>query len=42
MAKMKFQVDSDQRPTKLTLGMYSKEDEYVSFSEPCDCNGQVG
>ncbi|XP_015282963.1 PREDICTED: dynein heavy chain 9, axonemal-like, partial [Gekko japonicus] len=41
MAKMKFQVDSDQHPTKLTLGMYSKEDEYVSFSEPCDCSGQV-
>ncbi|KAL8211644.1 UNVERIFIED_CONTAM: hypothetical protein K2H54_004812 [Gekko kuhli] len=37
---MKFQVDSDQHPTKLTLGMYSKEDEYVSFSEPCDCSGQ--
>ncbi|XP_062976517.1 dynein axonemal heavy chain 9 [Elgaria multicarinata webbii] len=41
MAKMKFQVDSDQNPTKLALGMYSKEEEYVAFSEPCDCSGQV-
>ncbi|XP_044310020.1 dynein axonemal heavy chain 9 [Varanus komodoensis] len=41
MAKMKFQVDSDQNPTKLGLGMYSKEEEYVTFSEPCDCSGQV-
>ncbi|XP_062830069.1 dynein axonemal heavy chain 9 isoform X5 [Anolis carolinensis] len=41
MAKMKFQVESDQIPTKLGLGMYSKEEEYVDFSEPCDCSGQV-
>ncbi|CAM4557085.1 unnamed protein product [Lepidochelys kempii] len=41
MAKMKFQVDSEQKPTKTGLGMYSKEEEYVSFSEPCDCSGQV-
>uniref|UniRef100_A0ABM5FM48 Dynein axonemal heavy chain 9 isoform X2 n=1 Tax=Pogona vitticeps TaxID=103695 RepID=A0ABM5FM48_9SAUR len=41
MAKMKFGVDSDQKPTKMALGMYSKEEEYVDFSEPCDCCGQV-
>ncbi|XP_053153093.1 dynein axonemal heavy chain 9 isoform X3 [Hemicordylus capensis] len=41
MAKLKFQMDSDQNPTKLGLGMYSKEEEYVGFSEPCDCSGQV-
>uniref|UniRef100_A0A4X2LFE0 Dynein axonemal heavy chain 17 n=1 Tax=Vombatus ursinus TaxID=29139 RepID=A0A4X2LFE0_VOMUR len=41
MARMKFQVDSSQKPTKKSLGMYSKEEEYVNFSEPCDCNGQV-
>ncbi|XP_070790567.1 dynein axonemal heavy chain 9 [Pituophis catenifer annectens] len=41
MAKMKFDVDSEQNPTKLGLGMYSKEEEYVDFSEPCDCCGQV-
>lgn len=38
---MRFQLDSEQKPTKIGLGMYSKEEEYVSFSEPCDCSGQV-
>uniref|UniRef100_A0A8C2YH93 Dynein axonemal heavy chain 9 n=1 Tax=Coturnix japonica TaxID=93934 RepID=A0A8C2YH93_COTJA len=41
LAKMRFQLDSEQKPTKVGLGMYSKEEEYVSFSEPCDCSGQV-
>ncbi|XP_051851510.1 dynein axonemal heavy chain 9 [Antechinus flavipes] len=41
MARMKFQVDSNKKTTKKSLGMYSKEEEYVNFSEPCDCNGQV-
>ncbi|NWI85455.1 DYH9 protein, partial [Pitta sordida] len=41
LAKMKFQLDSEQRATKVGLGMYSREEEYVSFSEPCDCSGQV-
>ncbi|NXY46192.1 DYH9 protein, partial [Ceuthmochares aereus] len=41
LAKMKFQLDSEQKPTNVSLGMYSKEEEYVSFSEPCDCSGQV-
>ncbi|KAH0629591.1 hypothetical protein JD844_011790, partial [Phrynosoma platyrhinos] len=41
MAKMKFQLDSDHTPNKLGIGMYSKEEEYVDFSEPCDCSGQV-
>ncbi|NWI20364.1 DYH9 protein, partial [Crypturellus soui] len=41
LAKIKFQLDSEEKPTKIGLGMYSKEDEYVNFSEPCDCNGQV-
>uniref|UniRef100_A0A8C4UZ95 Dynein axonemal heavy chain 17 n=1 Tax=Falco tinnunculus TaxID=100819 RepID=A0A8C4UZ95_FALTI len=41
LAKMKFQLDSEQKATKVGLGMYSKEEEYVSFSEPCDCSGQV-
>uniref|UniRef100_A0A803YDF7 Dynein axonemal heavy chain 9 n=1 Tax=Meleagris gallopavo TaxID=9103 RepID=A0A803YDF7_MELGA len=41
LAKMRFQLDSEQKPTKIGLGMYSKEEEYVSFSEPCDCSGQV-
>ncbi|KAG8542256.1 hypothetical protein GDO81_027097, partial [Engystomops pustulosus] len=37
MAKMKFK-DGE---SKTGLGMYSKEDEYVTFSEACDCSGQV-
>lgn len=41
LAKMKFQLDSEQKPTKIGLGMYSREEEYVSFSEHCDCSGQV-
>uniref|UniRef100_A0A8C4MJA6 Dynein axonemal heavy chain 9 n=1 Tax=Equus asinus asinus TaxID=83772 RepID=A0A8C4MJA6_EQUAS len=41
MAKMQFQLDTSEKPTKISLGMYSKEEEYVAFSEPCDCCGQV-
>ncbi|MCJ8738378.1 hypothetical protein PDJAM_G00035190 [Pangasius djambal] len=41
MAKMKFETDGDGNPSKSGLGMYSKEDEYVPFNEPCDCTGQV-
>ncbi|NXD73362.1 DYH9 protein, partial [Eolophus roseicapillus] len=41
LARMKFQLDSEQKATKVGLGMYSREEEYVSFSEPCDCSGQV-
>ncbi|XP_057215442.1 dynein heavy chain 9, axonemal [Triplophysa rosa] len=41
MAKMKFETDADGNPTKTGLGMFSKEDEYVPFNEPCDCSGQV-
>ena len=40
MAKMQFQLDASQNPTKTSLGMYSKEEEYVAFSEPCDCSGE--
>ncbi|XP_063098488.1 dynein axonemal heavy chain 9 isoform X2 [Cavia porcellus] len=41
MAKLQFQLDASDSPTKISLGMYSKEEEYVAFSEPCDCSGQV-
>ena len=41
MARLKFKEDSDGRPTKTALGMYSKEGEYVNFNEPCECVGQV-
>lgn len=41
IAKMKFQQDNSEIQSKISLGMYSKEEEYVAFSEPCDCSGQV-
>ncbi|XP_036884188.1 dynein heavy chain 9, axonemal isoform X2 [Sturnira hondurensis] len=41
MAKMQFHLDTSEKPTKISLGMYSKENEYVAFSKPCDCSGQV-
>ncbi|XP_059524579.1 dynein axonemal heavy chain 9 [Myotis daubentonii] len=41
MARMQFQLDASEQPTKISLGMYSKEEEYVAFSEPCSCSGQV-
>uniref|UniRef100_A0A8C9W079 Dynein axonemal heavy chain 17 n=1 Tax=Scleropages formosus TaxID=113540 RepID=A0A8C9W079_SCLFO len=41
MSKMKFEVDQAGKPTKIGLGMYSKEEEYVTFNKPCDCAGQV-
>ena len=41
MARLKFKEDDDGKPMKIALGMYSKEGEYVDFSEPCECVGQV-
>ncbi len=41
MAKLKFQMDDENQPTKQALGMYSKDGEYVDFAEPCECVGQV-
>ncbi|KAF2978603.1 hypothetical protein EK904_004180 [Melospiza melodia maxima] len=41
LASLKFQVDSEEKTTKTGVGMYSREEEYVQFSEPCDCSGQV-
>lgn len=41
MAKMQFEGDEERNPSKAAVGMYSKEDEYVPFNQPCDCSGQV-
>lgn len=38
---LKFKQDSSGKATKIALGMYSKEKEYVDFFEDCDCNGPV-
>lgn len=42
MAKLKFKLDAEEKPLKIGVGMYSKEDEYVDFDKDCDCSGQVG
>uniref|UniRef100_A0AAQ5YU21 Dynein axonemal heavy chain 17 n=1 Tax=Amphiprion ocellaris TaxID=80972 RepID=A0AAQ5YU21_AMPOC len=41
MAKIRYEADSEDNPSKTGLGMYSKEDEYVPFNQSCDCTGQV-
>nr|P39057.1 RecName: Full=Dynein beta chain, ciliary [Heliocidaris crassispina]BAA00827.1 dynein beta-heavy chain [Heliocidaris crassispina] len=41
MAKLKFKQDDEGNDTKLALGMYSKEGEYVDFDKECECTGQV-
>ena len=41
LCNLKFQLDSDGKPIKVALGMYSGENEYVTFDETCDCSGQV-
>ncbi|XP_068439704.1 dynein axonemal heavy chain 9 isoform X3 [Clinocottus analis] len=41
MAKMQFEADGEGNPSKTGLGMYSREEEYVPFKQPCDCTGQV-
>lgn len=42
IAKLKFKMDPNDKPLKVGVGMYSKEDEYVDFDKDCDCSGQVG
>ncbi len=41
MAKLKFTMDENDKPTKEAVGMYSKDGEYVDFDQPCECVGQV-
>ncbi|XP_008068583.1 dynein heavy chain 17, axonemal [Carlito syrichta] len=41
LCKLKFQLDASEKPLKVGLGMYSKEDEYVGFDQECDLSGQV-
>ena len=40
MAKLKFEMRGKE-PTKIAIGMYSKDGELVNLSKPCDLNGQV-
>ncbi|XP_017734864.1 PREDICTED: dynein heavy chain 17, axonemal isoform X5 [Rhinopithecus bieti] len=41
LCKLKFQLDANDKPLKVGLGMYSKEDEYMVFDQECDLSGQV-
>ncbi|KAM9001324.1 dynein axonemal heavy chain 17 [Sarcophilus harrisii] len=41
LCKLKFQLDEEEKPIKIAVGMYSKEDEYVDFDKECDLSGQV-
>ncbi|XP_011822268.1 PREDICTED: dynein heavy chain 17, axonemal [Mandrillus leucophaeus] len=41
LCKLKFQLDANDKPLKVGLGMYSKEDEYMDFDQDCDLSGQV-
>ncbi|XP_054619923.1 dynein axonemal heavy chain 9-like isoform X2 [Dunckerocampus dactyliophorus] len=41
MTKLQLEADGQGNPPKTGLGMYSKEEEYVPFNQPCDCSGQV-
>ena len=41
MAKLKFTMDENDKPTKEAFGMYSKDKEYVDFDQPFECVGQV-
>lgn len=41
IAELKFAVDASGAATKLAVGMFSKENEYIPFCEPLDCTGQV-
>lgn len=44
LADLSFKEDDDgatDPKTTVALGMYSREGEYVPFSQPCVCEGQV-
>jgi dynein heavy chain len=42
IARLEFeQSEAGAEPSKRAIGMYSREDEYVPFSEPCECTGAV-
>ncbi|XP_010211142.1 PREDICTED: dynein heavy chain 17, axonemal, partial [Tinamus guttatus] len=41
LAKLKFRMGPDNKPLKIGLGMFSKEDEYVDLDKDCDLSGQV-
>ncbi|KAI4803002.1 hypothetical protein KUCAC02_006565, partial [Chaenocephalus aceratus] len=40
MAKMQFDADEEERPAQSAVGVFSREEEYVPFSQACECTGQ--
>ncbi|KXS10801.1 hypothetical protein M427DRAFT_103173 [Gonapodya prolifera JEL478] len=41
IARLEFLKNEKGEPTKIAIGMYAPNDEYVKFVEPCDCTGAV-
>ncbi|KAJ3312837.1 hypothetical protein HDV04_002647 [Boothiomyces sp. JEL0838] len=41
IARLEFAKNANGEPTKNAIGMYSLQEEYVEFKEPCDCTGAV-
>ena len=39
---LEFRKDDAGEPTKMAVGMYSGEGEYVPFASDCHCEGAVG
>ena len=41
MARLEFKKGDNGEPTKVAVGMYSQQDEYVAFIKDCECTGPV-
>lgn len=41
VSRLKFEVKEGGEMTKVAIGMYSQQDEYVAFVNNCDCTGPV-
>ncbi|KAJ3158178.1 hypothetical protein HDU86_003133 [Geranomyces michiganensis] len=41
LASLEFHKGPNGEVSKTAVGMYSREDEYVPFHEPCECTGPV-
>ncbi|KAJ3365528.1 hypothetical protein HDU91_002183, partial [Kappamyces sp. JEL0680] len=41
IARLEFEKGPNGEFTKSAIGMYSLQDEYVQFANPCDCTGPV-
>ena len=41
MHGLEFRRDEGGAPTKVAIGMYSGEGEYVPFAADCSCDGPV-